>query len=708
VKLIRANFKNFRLLKDVELNFSTSSNKPLTVIRAANETGKTTSLNAIMWALYGSKHIDKKNGFYSATCLDIDGKGEVLIEVEIEFENEEAVERKGNTNLEINRYRLIRRCTEVVKNNTFKRQAESHSLFKVLPQGDQRIPDSESVEIINRSLPANLKDIYFTDGDAAMSFIEASADQRTKRKRVQSAIEALLSMDVLKSLDQRLEKVRAAFGRSIEKGDLSRDLTKLNERRSDSIDFLDGQEEEIDELSLEKQTFINDRVIIRSKIEDSLKLGDRDKLVSDIKSKENEIIMLNKRIVGEKNSLSDLLNDNLIASSLLQEKVKPALKILEDLKNDKQLPKQSIPLLTELLSAEICFCGSDLSLKTEVGKFNRQFIEEKIDSSEGADRLNSIATELLYAAKGDSVWKGNSGAWLDKFTKRIENEQQTAVQIRDAEKKLNELNEIVSKINDKALQAYRNQEKLLNKKIQEHTSIIGAREYEVTLHKSKLVTLNKEIEAITKKLSKKDDSAGKYKLTDDLKKIFENVFEKMKVEEVGKVSKEMNRIFLEMIGADPIANPNTMIQSARLTHEFDIKVFGVNGHELDPDQDLNGASRRAITLAFILALTKISKIEAVNVIDTPLGMMSGFVKRSVLQNLVKESKQIILFLTHAEINGVEDIISEHAGDVYTLTNPGHYPIQLVNKPEREEAAVVKCNCDHLRFCNVCQRINEEH
>jgi DNA sulfur modification protein DndD len=169
----------------------------------------------------------------------------------------------------------------------------------------------------------------------------------------------------------------------------------------------------------------------------------------------------------------------------------------------------------------------------------------------------------------------------------------------------------------------------------------------------------------------------------------------------------MNKLFLGMIGSDPIANPNTMIQSAALTNQFDIKVYGVNGHELDPDEDLNGASRRAITLAFILALTKVSKVDAVNIIDTPLGMMSGFVKRSVLKNLIAESKQVILFLTHSEIVGVEDILDDFAGNVYTLTNPGHYPVQLANKPPKEESAVIRCACTHREVCDLCERVNEE-
>ena len=53
MKLLRAEFENFRLLRGTELTFSTDPERNLTVISAANETGKTTILTALQWALYG-------------------------------------------------------------------------------------------------------------------------------------------------------------------------------------------------------------------------------------------------------------------------------------------------------------------------------------------------------------------------------------------------------------------------------------------------------------------------------------------------------------------------------------------------------------------------------------------------------------------------------------------------------------------------------
>jgi DNA sulfur modification protein DndD len=57
------------------------------------------------------------------------------------------------------------------------------------------------------------------------------------------------------------------------------------------------------------------------------------------------------------------------------------------------------------------------------------------------------------------------------------------------------------------------------------------------------------------------------------------------------------------------------------------------------------------------------------VIDTPLGMTSGFVRRSILRTAIRESSELILFLTHDEILACEEIIDEYPGTIFTLTIP---------------------------------------
>src|SRR5690606_26098592 len=190
-------------------------------------------------------------------------------------------------------------------------------------------------------------------------------------------------------------------------------------------------------------------------------------------------------------------------------------------------------------------------------------------------------------------------------------------------------------------------------------------------------------------------------VTQDVERVLRNSYERITNEELEKVSTLMNEIFLEMIGADP--EQGAIIRKAVISKDFDIVVYGPNERTLNPDRDLNGASRRALTLAFILALTKVSEVEAPNVIDTPLGMMSGYVKKSVLKTAIRESSQLVLFLTRSEIADCEDILDAEAGRVITLTNPAHYPRMLLNDPRVNERTVLRCECNHRQECKLCQR-----
>ena len=91
-------------------------------------------------------------------------------------------------------------------------------------------------------------------------------------------------------------------------------------------------------------------------------------------------------------------------------------------------------------------------------------------------------------------------------------------------------------------------------------------------------------------------------------------------------------------------------------------------------------------------------------IDTPLGMMSGYVKRSVLRTAIRESHQLVMFLTSSEIEDCEEILDTAAGQVITLTNSSHYPTILKNDPQVSFGTILRCECNHRsRGCRLCER-----
>ena len=110
MKLIRAHFQNFRLLRRLQLDFSTDNNRKLTVIRAENESGKTTILTGLQWAFYGDDALPNGGSEYRLHPIDWDmseGKS-VPIVVEVEFETT-SLRRGQRRTIEVTkRYRAIR------------------------------------------------------------------------------------------------------------------------------------------------------------------------------------------------------------------------------------------------------------------------------------------------------------------------------------------------------------------------------------------------------------------------------------------------------------------------------------------------------------------------------------------------------------------------------------------------------------------------
>jgi DNA sulfur modification protein DndD len=710
MKLIRAKFSNFRLLKDLNLDFSINADRPLTVIRAANETGKTTCEWGLMWALYGSKEALPKNGDFSLFPNDLKSSGVKRIEVSVEVEFEVDQIRRvgsGGKDTEKAKYRLERSCMENASELSLnRRESESVRMFKITASGSDPVPDGEASKIIENALPNSLRDVYFTDGDSAMSFIEAAASTGVKRKRVSNAIEALLGLDILKTTVRHLDNVSSKFSQEIDDTDHAKELEVLNDRIASWSEDIEEWESKRQELESQEISGKRELKNIKTQIESALKLGDKSKLAEEQKNIEKQIERSNVNSGLEIRQLASLLVSDGLSKAYVKSAATLGKKLLNNLSQKKQLPKVNIPILEELLDRENCFCGADLSELSEIGKESRRKIKFSIEKSRSSDAIQEVATGLFFRVRSEN-FDETSKEWLNDYGSISNAYQNTLTTQRDLDQKYKSLKEDIANIDDSCLQELKEQEQSLEGQLSRLNSDLskGATKISEALQKKK--EAEEDRTKVERKVGKTDISAKKMNLSRETQKVFKNIIDKLKKDELRNVSHEMNRIFLEMIGSSPEDNDLTLITQAELTDEYDIVVRGPGGVIINPDQDLNGASRRAITLAFILALTKVSQVEAPNVIDTPLGMMSGFVKQSVLMQMLKEGSQVILFLTHDEIKGVEPILDRYAGTIFTLTNPAHYPRMLMNESNVEDSRLLRCSCDHRNVCDICERKDME-
>ena len=167
MKLLRAEFENFRLLRDLEIEFSSKSDRNLTVIRAANESGKTTILHGLQWALYGDGALPGKGEGFRLHPIDWDvseGK-RVPITATVEFELTTYRRPSSGMRETRRRYRLVLSTFEDVDSQA-RRSASTMKLFALNETGASPIDAPEA--FINDELPPELREVFFTDGDRAL------------------------------------------------------------------------------------------------------------------------------------------------------------------------------------------------------------------------------------------------------------------------------------------------------------------------------------------------------------------------------------------------------------------------------------------------------------------------------------------------------------------------------------------------------------
>ena len=690
MKLISAKFQNFRLLRDLRLDFSTSDSKNLTVIRASNESGKTTILNALQWALYGDEALPNKGRGHRLFPIDMNVPDGRTIPISVQVDFEEMMSGK-------NRYRLIRSVEETTEGH---RQNPKVELFELTETGADPIPRPEA-RIARLLLPSNLREVFFTDGDRALSFIEANS-RTDKRKQVQEAIQSLLGLDVIETALGHLEKTSAGLRKDSKNIGSNEELAKIVTELEEIDKTIERLESERDDAIQQLDAVNQSLVDIDRDIETALVKGDQEELNRQLKKAETELEKVRDQEEKLVSVHSQIFRELPLFRDLLTPALEQSFEKLNELRDQGKLPRTTIPVLAERLMGVTCICGESLDQHAEDGKRRREHIEKLIKESQRTDELQRCLTDLYYGSLAlKPIAITDDQHWIAEYQRILIHRDELEIQRAELEKELAALDVQLQEIGDTDIhalrttkQGYIDQRNRLNDTHIEHErelERLRERHRSLTATHRNLINNQRRGRRILTRLD----------ATDDISQILQNAYNRITNEELQNVSRSMNELFLQMIGAD--TEQRAIIQRAEISNKFDILVYGPNEYALNTDTDLNGASRRALTIAFILALTKVSEVTAPNVIDTPLGMMDGFVKRSVLKIAIQESSQLILFLTRSEIKDCEDIIADGAGCVITITNSAHYPKILVNDPHINEPQALRCECKDLGECRICQR-----
>ena len=705
LEIVEAHFQNYRLLRDTRVAFSTGRERPLTVIRAENESGKTTLLTALQWAFFGDDALPTLRGGqrYRLHPLDWDTsrqgrRVEIRAEVTFRFRSLTTTPTGGEQELE-NEYVLQRIAEEQLGDgNAFDRFTRQPTLLQRTQAGYTPIETNPAV-LIDSMIPYSLKDVFFTDGDRALAFIEASQD--AKRERVRNAIRSLLGLELVEAAQKHVAKALSDLRRANSAAQGGNDFDRLTSE-------LNGLDDEIEAAEARKtaarsaQARLGEEIVVyNERLERALVKGDREALSQQLRRAQDDREAGEHAVASSIRDYAALFRDSALALNLLAPVISQAHALLQPLHAQGRIPSTFIPLLQERLRSGVCICGRSLADGTP----EHRHVLDQLAGRQLEDEANDRLGQLFYRAETFIDTLSNPGdRWVAQLRMRSARVDDARRQRKRAEETIRETQLMLEQVPDVDIVELRRQIKdateQLTKQAQE--AVLAEAEFIGLAGKKKIV--EREREQILKSQRKLSRQRANEQAARDLLAVLNGTINVLRGEKLNTVSDEMNRLFLDMIVADP--DQNAIIRKAEITPDYDIIVTGSRDRRLDPDVDLNGASRRALTIAFILALTKVSETAAPNIIDTPLGMTAGQVKRSILEAAVRESTQLVLLLTRDEIHRTEDLLDKYTGSACTFSNTAHYPLQLVNAPPFDDQRVMVCPCNHRQYCATCERLHD--
>jgi len=695
IQLRRATFQNFRLLRNIEIEFSTSFDKPLTVIRAENDTGKTTLLNALGWALFGDEELPGSRSTFRLHPIDWQPAADgpiVPIKVVIEFA---AVDEDSATEV---LYELERSTVErLVGDTEFDVSPSTLTLLRHSAGGLQ--PVDNAVATLTALLPRSLKDIFFIDGDRALAFIEATDEQRVKRDRVARAVRALLGLDLLEDAERHVDKARQETVSNIRKLGAGTDVERLAKREQELESRRQTLTEGLTSLQQDLEATEGRHRKADQRLKDALAAGAGEQRSVGARLEEAERRLKDERGVHQSllQSHRRLINSPTLTSALAPRPIRVAAALLADLELRKVIPSTLPNVIEDRLDRRECICGASLADGTEARRHLEVLLQEARDIDESKDLLRHLNESVKRAAREAS----HDDSWATRIRESQASIQRSIKAQGELEEEVGELRAHIRGMASTNLEELERMVTQEEREVKRLIGEIGRGEAQRTGVENELKAVDKERAGAEKANARVRSAALRETAAKDVLSVIRNTMAVLQGETIDEVSDRMNSIFLNMIVADEDAG--SVVKRVTLTRSHDIIVEGPGGRTIDPDIDLNGASRRALTLAFILALVKVSGYEAPNIIDTPLGMMGVEVRRAVLRYAALHSSQLVMFLTGSEIMGVEDLLDAHAGRVYTFSNAAHYPTKLLNDPGTDRMETLVCNCNHRQVCDLCRR-----
>lgn len=733
LRLKRIEIERFACFDSVVVEPSTDPDRPLTVIRAENGSGKTTFLRAVRWGMYGEKGLPGEPSRYSLHPAswhpDSDG---IRTQVTIEFETDGSTRFTGEGGTATTTYQLVRSVTTIGKSVArddepdFRRINEQAQLM-VREGAGQWLPHNAGVDaVVEQLLPWDLRDFFVMDADEAADFVGGSENKVISRQDVErkttAAVHGLLGLDVFRSASERVSRIADEFGAAATKaiGDadldaMQIDLNQFKSSRADLQEIIDGERLQKSELDDRLRRHRDD---LESELRGS---GAADELRTRLGDNDREM----KRVTKERNHVLSLLASEMesteLLASLAQRELGSAYTVLKPLYESGHIPLKHLSFVREMLESGTCICGEDLS----TGGDHRRKVQKRIEqAAEQEERANYLGQ--LHDVARSMVRSSTAAGWEARRRENASGLAQLDSELSNLKLERRDIDEKLDSLDEEKIQVIRDELAALETQLEKVSR-------DLAVHEQQLPELGSQVESLEKTLAQRQrnaraasDKRASQSVAQLVTQVLGAAYASIRTEQVNELSHRMNRLFGQM-AANVTDDDFEEIQRSKATLRM-IKEVGVRAVDDRPDSfevyalnprqramppiEINGASRRVLALSFVLALSAESRTYAPLIADSLLNFMSGAVRRNTLRATAENSSQPILLLTGADLEASTEveIVEKFGGATYTLT--GQWDAidtgeggDVVNWTEPKPVSLL-CNCGPREYCSVCERAGQ--
>ena len=610
--------------------FVFSNKKPIVLIGGMNGRGKTTFLEAVLLALYGSNSFayteSKKRSYiqYLKSFVNKNAKDN-LCSVELEFEINAGVKENY----------IIKRSW----NGFNKKTDEEISVYKDSVY-NEFLTQNWSMFIEN-ILPSALSSFFFFDGEKIAEMAVDSTNASLK-----NAIRSMLGITVLDVLNNDILRNIKKLNKDNANGKTAEGVQKLRDKKDATVNALKKIDEAIEKLA---NTIVqdNDKLEVLHQTYNA-KGGDAVEKKQEIIQKRSTLC---SEMISEENILYDLASSELplvLVSDLLRD-----IKLQGTDEHNDAIMCEAVMQLDSMLEN---FCGSYKG-DIEASRAFVDYVKEQV-SGDHEVPVYSLSDQALYQV--NTLVEGLLGESKDEANRIL-------FEKKKKDKLIGELDSYLSlDINDKELQA-------IYKKIKKAEKTLIDDQVKMLELEQKRSSANANAMAATSEFNKYVESyLATAELRDSTDRIIKysnmalSISEKYQIE----LQKRKTDILAETITTcyKKLANKKNLIHRIEMEPDtLNIKYLSEEGKEVTQDS-LSAGEQQLMVISILWALAICSKKKLPVIIDTPLSRLDSLHRTALINTYFPNAgEQTIILSTDSEIDGTYyELMKENVGDEFTL------------------------------------------